>query len=175
MDLEKNTSKLSEDELIDFWNSYYYEKNYEKKEKNAIELPSDQNDLQKIAFDIEKQIKNNELSKAYNTSKYLMNKLTEALIEKNQITKVVINDGWGGFGLSEEAIEMFKKIKKEKKESYNFSYDSKIERNDEDLIKVVETLGGLANAVCASLKIVEIPKGIQYKINDYDGWEEIVY
>jgi hypothetical protein len=36
------------------------------------------------------------------------------LIEKNQITKVVITDGWGGFGLSEEAIEMFKKIKKEK-------------------------------------------------------------
>jgi len=47
------------------------------------------------------------------------------------------------------------------------------ERDNELLIKVVEELGEEANGRCADLEIVEIPDGIIYHIEDYDGIETI--
>ena len=47
------------------------------------------------------------------------------------------------------------------------------ERNDPDLIKVVEELGEKANGECAKLKIVEIPDGIEWEISEYDGIESV--
>lgn len=52
-------------------------------------------------------------------------------------------------------------------------YDSSTDRSDEKLIKVVEELGKKANGSCASLEIVEIPDGVEYVIDDYDGIETI--
>jgi len=81
--------------------------------------------------------------------------------------KIVINACFGGFGLSDEAFELY--LKKKGMERI----DNDIPRDDLDLIKVVEELGDKANGCCAELKIVEIPDNIKWEINEYDGSETI--
>lgn len=46
-------------------------------------------------------------------------------------------------------------------------------RADPLLIQVVEELGKEANGRCADLKIVEIPDGIKWHIEEYDGSEHV--
>ena len=46
-------------------------------------------------------------------------------------------------------------------------------RSDPVLLQVVEELGKEADGQCAELKIVEIPDGVQYHIDEYDGIESI--
>lgn len=46
-------------------------------------------------------------------------------------------------------------------------------RNDPSLVQVVEELGDKASASLASLRVVEIPDGIEWEIHDYDGIETI--
>lgn len=48
-----------------------------------------------------------------------------------------------------------------------------IERDDPDLIAVVEELGEVADGFCSKLKIVEIPNGTDWAISDYDGMESV--
>lgn len=48
-----------------------------------------------------------------------------------------------------------------------------IPRDDPLLIRVVEELGVLASDAYAELKIVEIPDGVEWVINDYDGNESL--
>lgn len=65
-------------------------------------------------------------------------------------------------------------IRKFNKAYEKISLDSRPEdRTDKDLIKVIEELGDKANGACAKLKIVEIPDGIEYEIDEYDGIETI--
>jgi hypothetical protein len=52
-------------------------------------------------------------------------------------------------------------------------YHREIERNDQFLVQVVEQLGDKAGGKCASLKVVEIPDGIEWTIEEYDGNEHI--
>ena len=56
-------------------------------------------------------------------------------------------------------------------------YHGDIPRDDPDLIRVVEELGGEhrtgASGSCAELRIVEIPDGTDYVIDEYDGNEHI--
>ena len=52
----------------------------------------------------------------------------------------------------------------------NFTY-REIERNDPVLIQVVEELGKDANSRYSELKIVEIPDGVAWQIDEYDGLE----
>ena len=112
--------------------------------------------------------------------------------------KIVINEDFGGFGLSDKAFEMLldkKGIEWEKvntgktfgfdrisyfhkghagDDKYYLSDYSYIEnRVDEDLVAVVETLGSAANGPCASLKIVEIPEEVNWYIEEYDGREHV--
>jgi hypothetical protein len=47
------------------------------------------------------------------------------------------------------------------------------ERNDSDLVKCIEEIGEAANGKCAEIKIVEIPDGIEFTIEEYDGLEHI--
>lgn len=47
------------------------------------------------------------------------------------------------------------------------------DRTDKDLIAVVEKLGDKASGSCAELKIVEIPDGVDWEIDEYDGIESI--
>lgn len=55
----------------------------------------------------------------------------------------------------------------------NYFSSRDIERTDLKLIEVVEELGDLANGSCAKLKVVEIPNGIEWEIDEYDGNERI--
>lgn len=56
----------------------------------------------------------------------------------------------------------------------NYYFVGKGERTNKDIIEAVETLGvEAASASLASLKIVEIPDGTNYEIDDYDGIETI--
>jgi hypothetical protein len=48
-----------------------------------------------------------------------------------------------------------------------------IKRTDLVLIQVVEELGPKANGRCAELKIIEIPDGTDWEIDEYDGMESV--
>jgi hypothetical protein len=52
-------------------------------------------------------------------------------------------------------------------------HDREIDRDDPFLIEVVEKLGDKANGRCAELEIVEIPDGVDWEIDEYDGSESI--
>lgn len=57
-----------------------------------------------------------------------------------------------------------------KKESY-YPTGRSHKRNDPILVKLVEKMGKKANGIYAELSVVEIPDGIEYKIEEYDGME----
>jgi len=46
-------------------------------------------------------------------------------------------------------------------------------RDDPDLVAVVEELGELANTRFSQLKVVEIPDGTEWEIDEYDGMETV--
>ena len=48
-----------------------------------------------------------------------------------------------------------------------------IKRNDLDLVKVIEELRAEASGSHAELAIVEIPDGVEYEIDEYDGIEHV--
>lgn len=55
----------------------------------------------------------------------------------------------------------------------DFFYYGNIDRTDPDLVAVVEKLGNKANGWAAKLRVVDIPDGARYSIDDYDGVESI--
>jgi len=65
------------------------------------------------------------------------------------------------------------------REEYNRKYESHLlpsrptDRTDADLIRVIRELGEEANGHCAELEIIEIPDGIEYNIDEYDGVESV--
>jgi len=138
--------------------------------------------------------------------------------------KIVINNCFGGFSLSDEAYEKLiewgvpvKAYTKEPRNTKTGLYDVKPKENEGEiifdrklgtigetsesenklellsldflgrywetwiddnrthplLIRVVKELKKKANGRCAELKIVEIPDGVEYEIDEYDGLESI--
>jgi hypothetical protein len=126
--------------------------------------------------------------------------------------KIVINECYGGFGLSYEGVmryaelkgiklyseiksslctyyltsledrivydrETFNKLSLDERKEYNEKYSAqifnwyKIERNDPALIQVVEEMGEKSFGEHAKLSIVEIPDGVSWTIEEYDGSE----
>jgi len=98
--------------------------------------------------------------------------------------KIVINDCHGGFGISKEAMDFMSergnKQAEAELEEYTGRYcgggvskkfDYRYKRDDSDLIEAVKQLRKKANGDHASLKIVEIPDGIDWEIDEYDGME----
>lgn len=104
--------------------------------------------------------------------------------------KIVINQCYGGFGLSEEAVLLYgkkkglniivvrDKIMKGLRHYYldevkdgNYFHENYIERNDPALVEVVNELGKKADGYRAELKIVEIPDDVKWTIEEYNGKE----
>lgn len=77
--------------------------------------------------------------------------------------KVVINRCHGGFGLSDKAKKLYRKLFNEEVLEGN--------RGDPRMVQVVEQLGLEANDVYADLKIVEVPNDVDWTIEEYDGME----
>lgn len=112
------------------------------------------------------------------------------------MTKVVINQCFGGFGVSQAAYEKliewgFPTRKYDKSE--NFNGDNVIyeggttilgggkywdvclgqDRTNPLLVRVVEELAAAANGKCAELAIVEVPDDVSWEIDEYDGNEHV--
>ncbi len=87
---------------------------------------------------------------------------------KTGVRHVVINDCYGGFGLSDRAITEYKKLAGITDPEF---YDRDVARDDPYLIKVIKQLGMAANGAHANLKIIEIPGDIEWLIQEYDGAE----
>lgn len=104
--------------------------------------------------------------------------------------EIVINQCYGGFSLSVEAMEYCAKLKNFKltpcvgndKDTFyieGFSEDNKYyspyyfnnKRDDPDLIKTVKDLKNKANGKYSALAIIEIPDNVEYTIEEYDGIE----
>lgn len=110
------------------------------------------------------------------------------------MTKVVYNACFGGFGLSDKAFELLLDLKGigydksdgpfgrsryqrkgiEGDDGSLSYYDFCEDRTDPDLITVVEKLGDEANGMCAKLRIENVPPGMQYRIDEYDGNESVM-
>lgn len=104
--------------------------------------------------------------------------------------KIAINRCFGGFGLSDQAIQLYGKlaglnlISKENgyfgltwylnsvdDKNYFSAYD--IPRDDPNLIQVIEELGELSWGPYSELAIIEIPDDVKWTIEKYDGNEHI--
>lgn len=83
---------------------------------------------------------------------------------------IVINDCYGGFGLSNRAAQEYKRLAGITDSSW---HDREIPRNDPYLVQIVRELGIAANGSNANLKIVEIPGDVDWLIQEYDGAEWI--
>lgn len=82
--------------------------------------------------------------------------------------KVVINTCYGGFGLSDMAMEEYCSRKGLNKDEIG-SWD--IPRDDPILIEIVERMGRDADGDFSQLKVLDIPDGVDWYIDDYDGAE----
>lgn len=79
--------------------------------------------------------------------------------------KIAINSCYGGFKLSENAIQLLA--------LYGVENYSRLNRNDDLLIHVIEELGDKANTSVSKLKIIDIPDDIDWEITEYDGYEQV--
>lgn len=70
-----------------------------------------------------------------------------------------------------QTVDLGEKVDKLPNETY--WYYGNLDRDDADLIAVVEELGKEANGRFSSLEVVEIPDGVNWEIDDYDGMETI--
>jgi len=100
------------------------------------------------------------------------------------MTKVVYNACYGGFGLSNEAMDRMIELgydglklnpeyDPESKSMFNSKYygDDNIARHDPVLVQVVEELGDKASGEYAKLAIAEVDG--PYRIDEYDGYESV--
>ena len=82
--------------------------------------------------------------------------------------KIAINRWYGGFSLSDKALDLYNSLSDTKTE-----YTFEIARNDPILIQVIETLGDEANGRFAKLCVVDIPDDVEWEISEYDGMEQV--
>lgn len=97
--------------------------------------------------------------------------------------KVVINDKYGGFSLSEKAKELYLALSSGDLHASAYFVTGEnekrwldcrsIARDDPLLVQVVEQLGREAGSRHAKLEIVEIPRDVDFVIQEYDGAEHV--
>jgi hypothetical protein len=115
--------------------------------------------------------------------------MTKKAAKKAAVREVVINNCYGGFGVSLVAAKALRKMGNEyaKKEVlagekwsdgtvYDGHFDSYcmgINRDDPMLVAVVRKLKEKANGHFAELTIVEIPADVEWEVEEYDGLEHV--
>lgn len=96
------------------------------------------------------------------------------------MTKIVINRCFGGFSISAEAARHIRaqggcEHKEDdpdgEKRFYGYGHQDHGARVCPALIFAVEALGAGASDDCAKLKVVEIPAGVEWTVEEYDGLE----
>lgn len=85
--------------------------------------------------------------------------------------KIVVNRCFGGFGLSNHAMDMYRELSGNTDPEFRYHH---IKRNDPILVEVVEKLGEDANGLHAMLEVFEILDGLSYEISEYDGLEDFI-
>ena len=89
------------------------------------------------------------------------------------MTKILYNSCYGGFGLSDVAMTMYKQKAGLNPEEHTYAWD--LDRADPVLIDTVEELGlKLSSGRHSKLAIAEIPSGVKYRIDEYDGYESVM-
>lgn len=96
-----------------------------------------------------------------------MSEVEKFIEEIKGLRRIVINDCYGGFSLSDAAVARYKEMTGVGDDFY----DRTIDRDDAYLVKIVRDMGADANGACANLKIVEIPADVAWHIGEYDGAE----
>ena len=91
---------------------------------------------------------------------------------KEKTYKVVYNNCFGGFHLSDKAINRYKELTGEEISDCCSINHKPVERHDKYLIQVIEELGKDASGSNSNLCIEEI-KDNKYFITDYDGSENV--
>ena len=84
------------------------------------------------------------------------------------MNKVVYNACYGGFGLSEKAVEYLRLI-----HEVFVSQDCELPRHDPRLVDVVESLGSAVASMDGAYLRVKVIKGDTYRIEDIDGFESV--
>lgn len=110
------------------------------------------------------------------------------------MTKIAYNKCFGGFSLSLEAVKRAREISGDAKwagiclpgEFYDdgsgpvregmdmYHLDYKHPRTCPVLVQVIEEMGAAANGACAKLAIAEVSEGTKYRIDEYDGRENVM-
>ena len=106
------------------------------------------------------------------------------------MAKVVFNGCYGGFSLSDAAIQRYADLKgiaihKHTVGDTDYSLwvyaktdvyldPDDFARHDPILVQVVEELGLAADGDAARLRIREVPDGAHYRIVEYDGMESVI-
>lgn len=83
------------------------------------------------------------------------------------MSKVVISERHGGFGLSTEAEVRMREL------GWDGKDERDIERDDPRLVQVVEEMGDAANSRYSNLKVIEIPDDVKWHVHEYDGFESL--
>ena len=84
--------------------------------------------------------------------------------------KIVINNCYGGFGMTSAALEEYKSRRGITDENFWY-YD--IPRDCPVLVSMVEEQGSAMNGGFSDLKVVEIPDDVEWYIEEYDGMEHV--
>lgn len=106
------------------------------------------------------------------------------------VQRILICDDYGGYNLSRVAFLRLRELGQPEalaEPDYGDSYDDdsirtpgmgdsfghEVPRDDPLLLQVFDELGQKAAGWCCHLKAVEIPAGIEWEIDQYDGMERV--
>ena len=85
------------------------------------------------------------------------------------MAKIVYNRCYGGFGMSQKAIDRYWELKG-RPEPKDW-WPDEVDRTDPILVQVVEELGEEAGSSVAELCIRELEPGTKWRLQEYDGME----
>jgi hypothetical protein len=83
------------------------------------------------------------------------------------MTQIVINQCFGGYSLSSKAYEYLGI------EWGKYGLEFANDRSNPQLVKCVLALGHEASGYLSDLKVVEVPDGVEWEIEEYDGNEHV--